>query len=112
MSKTLLNEGKALTYTASGASFVSGQPVLIGTRIGICEVAIADGESGTVSVAGRHRVPKNNAQAWTQCAKVYWDDTSKVFTTTASGNTLVGFIAEAADSADEFGDVVINSMNA
>ena len=42
------------------------------------------------------------SQAWTAGAKVYWDNTTKLVTNVASGNTLVGVAALAVGSgADE-----------
>ena len=109
--KTLKFDGNTLEYTAAD-THLSGAPVLIGSRIGICVNNMVSGNVGTVSVKGIHEVPKATGQAWTQGDKVYWDDTNKNFTTTASGNTLIGYIAAAAASADTTGLVNINTMNA
>jgi predicted RecA/RadA family phage recombinase len=45
-----------------------------------------------------HKLAKVGSQAWTVGALVYWDNTNKRFTTTASGNLLAGCAAEAASS--------------
>jgi predicted RecA/RadA family phage recombinase len=51
---------------------------------------------------------KTSAQAWTQGAKIYWDDSNKVFTTTASGNTLVGAAVLAAANPSATGTVLLD----
>ena len=44
--------------------------------------------------------PKAPAEAWAPLQTVYWDDTNKRFTTTASGNTACGYALAAALAAD------------
>ena len=46
--------------------------------------------------------------AVSQGAKLYWDNTNKVLTTTASGNTIVGVAAEAALSGDANAKILLN----
>ena len=43
-----------------------------------------------------------------QGAKLYWDNTNKVLTTTASGNTIVGVAAAAAASGDATVAILLN----
>lgn len=49
------------------------------------------------------RVPKATGETWAPLQPIYWDDTNKVFTTTLTGNTLAGYVYEAALSADAEG---------
>lgn len=53
-------------------------------------------------------VPKATGQVWTGGAKVYWNNTAKNFTTTASGNTLCGRVITPAASADDRGQIQLN----
>lgn len=55
--------------------------------------------------APRVRVPKASGQAWVALGLIYWDDTAKNFTTTATANTLAGRIASDAASADTEGEI-------
>lgn len=106
MAKNFVQEGKALNYTA-GADIVSGDFVLIGTIGGIAKTAIANGKVGAVHVTGIFNVAKATG-AITQGAKLYWDNTNKVLTTTASGNTIVGVAAAAAASGDATVAILLN----
>jgi predicted RecA/RadA family phage recombinase len=106
MAKNFVQEGKALNYTA-GADILSGDFVLIGTIGGIAKTAIANGKVGAVHVTGIFNVAKATG-AITQGAKLYWDNTNKVLTTTASGNTIVGVAAAAALSGDATVAILLN----
>ena len=106
MAKNFVQEGKALNYTA-GADTLSGDFVLIGTIGGIAKTAIANGKVGAVHVTGIFNVAKATG-AITQGAKLYWDNTNKVLTTTASGNTIVGVAAAAAASGDATVAILLN----
>lgn len=106
MAKNFVQEGKTLNYTA-GADILSGDFVLIGTIGGIAKTAIANGKVGAVHVTGIFNVAKATG-AITQGAKLYWDNTNKVLTTTASGNTIVGVAAAAALSGDATVAILLN----
>lgn len=43
---------------------------------------------------------KATGEAWAVGAKIYWDNTAKKFTTTATSNTLCGYALGAALAAD------------
>ena len=106
MAKNFVQEGKALNYTA-GSDINSGDFVLIDTIGGIAKTAIANGKVGAVHVTGIFNVAKATG-AITQGAKLYWDNTNKVLTTTASGNTIVGVAAAAAASGDATVAILLN----
>jgi len=106
MAKNFIHEGDVLNYTA-GANIASGQFVLIGTIGGVAINAIPNGSTGAVRVKGVFSVPKA-AGAVTQGAKLYWDAANSVLTTTASGNTIVGVAAAAAQSGDATVQVLLN----
>ena len=106
MAKNFIHEGDVLNYTA-GANIASGQFVLIGAIGGVAIGAIANGATGAVRVKGVFSVPKASG-AVTQGAKLYWDATNSVLTTTASGNTIVGVAAAAAQSGDATAQILLN----
>lgn len=106
MAKNFIHEGDVLNYTA-GANIASGQFVLIGAIGGVAIAAIANGATGAVRVKGVFSVPKATG-AVTQGAKLYWDATNSVLTTTASGNTIVGVAAAAAQSGDATAQILLN----
>ena len=106
MAKNFIKEGKILDYTA-GAATVSGQFVLVGAIGGIAIADIANGATGAVQIEGVFSVPKASG-AVTQGAKLYWDATNSVLTTTSSGNTIVGVAAAAAASGDATVQILLN----
>jgi predicted RecA/RadA family phage recombinase len=43
--------------------------------------------------------PKASGEAWAVGAKLYWNDTTKAFTTTAAGAVLCGYAVQPAQAA-------------
>lgn len=99
--KNYVQPGNTLTLTAPYA-VASGDGLLVGSIFG---VAAGDAESGaTVEAAltGVFDLKKVASQAWAAGDKVYWDNTNKEATKTATGNTLIGVATEAvAGGADD-----------
>lgn len=87
--KNFVAVGNTIEFTAA-AAIASGEPVVIGTLIGIANGPVANGARGVANLTGVYDLAKAASQAWTVGAKVYWDATNKVATTTSSGNTLLG----------------------
>ncbi|WP_444668575.1 capsid cement protein [Cereibacter changlensis] len=56
----------------------------------MAQTAAAAGAPVVLVTRGVFDLPKAGAQAWALGAAIYWDDTNKLCTTTASGNTLIG----------------------
>lgn len=83
---------------------VSSKPVLP------LNTAAANADNVFVYKCSKVRAPKATGQAWAVLAKVYWDDTAKVFTTTSTSNTLGGYVAEAAASGDAEGIIHLDPM--
>jgi predicted RecA/RadA family phage recombinase len=93
-----VKSGKVVTRTAPSGGVVSGTPYLIGSLLVVATKDAAVGEAFEGLAVGVISGTKAGSQAWTEGAKVYWDNSAKVFTTTAGGNTLVG-VADAAVGA-------------
>lgn len=100
-----IGSGDRLTMAAP-ANVTVGVPLLVGTLFCIPESTQLSGEQVSMRIRGICKVPKAASQAWTVGAKVYWDDTAKVLTTTAAANYLVGAAAKVAASAAS-GDGII-----
>lgn len=81
------------------ASVSAGQGVLIGSLFGVAVHDAASGDPLELALEGVYRMAKATGAAWTVGARLYWDDTAKNVTTTASTNKLIGVALEAADSA-------------
>lgn len=98
--KNFVRNGNKLPYAnATGATITSGTLVIVGALAGVAETDIADQTTGTLNLKGVFSLPKANG-AVSQAAKLYYDATNKVLTTTASGNTLCAVAADAALAGD------------
>jgi len=96
--------GLAIPY-AGGVT--AGQGVLVGALFG---VAAADGAQNAViecQTKGVFDLTKEPALAITAGARVFWDNSNRRITTTATGNFNVGFATQAALAADATVRVVL-----
>lgn len=97
MARTFVQSGKVLDYAnSSGSTITAGSIVVLGDCVAIAEVDIPDGESGSVSVTGVHRVPKVAGTAWAQGEKVDWDASAPGFApgiTPAAGDIVSAGVA-------------------
>lgn len=98
--KTFKGEGHMMDYTNGGTAVVSGEVIPFTWGVGVASVDMAANAKGAVAVCGVHKLAKEAALAIAQGAKVYWDSTNKVVTTTSSGNTPMGYAWLAALAAD------------
>lgn len=88
--------GDAIGATAPSGGVVSGQSLLIGGLFGVAATDAAEAAKFALHVTGCYRLPKATGNSLTEGQKAYWDDTAKNITDTATGNTLVGHVIEAA----------------
>ncbi|SMF90818.1 Predicted phage recombinase, RecA/RadA family [Azospirillum oryzae] len=105
--KTFIQPGKTVTVAAP-YDVASGAGCLVGSLFGVATMDAASGASVDITTCGVYTLAKTSAQAWTVGAKVYWDDTNKVVTTTATSNTLIGCALEAAANPSATGTVRLN----
>jgi len=105
--KNYIQPGKVVTVPAP-YDVTSGDGALVGALFGIASTNAASGDDVEIETCGVFEIKKTSAQAWTVGAKVYWDNTNKVATTTASGNTLIGAAVQAAANPSETGVVRLN----
>jgi predicted RecA/RadA family phage recombinase len=101
-----LRKGDTVDVTLTFA-VVGHQPYLFGA--GLFGYPMVDGAIGDVVSVKRGGVygnaPKDPAAAWNAYDLIYWDNTNKVFTTTATNNVRVGIADAAAAQADTIGAV-------
>ena len=98
--KNYIQLGENLTFTVSGSAVVGGNGQLIGDTFGVVAGDAAVGEDAVLSLVGVFEIDAKTADAWSQGAKLYWDDTAKELTDTASGKREVGVAwADKAASA-------------
>ena len=108
--KNFRREGNSNPVPAPAGGVVAGDGVLVGSLFGIAAIDAAEGESVEIASVGVFEMKKTSAQAWTVGAKVYWDGTNKVATTTASGNSLIGVAVGAAANPSATGLVRLNGV--
>jgi predicted RecA/RadA family phage recombinase len=86
----------------------SGDGALIGSMFGVCANGGANAADDVLVVRGVFTLTKRSLEAWTVGDLVYWDNTSKYLTSTASGNTLIGVAVVAAANPSSTGVVRLN----
>lgn len=102
--KNYVQDGRQLTVTALYA-VASGVGCLVGSLFGVTVGSAGNGESVEIATDGVFTLAKATGAAWTQGARIYWDDTAKNCTTTASTNKLIGVATAAVASGDTTGNV-------
>lgn len=105
--KNFIQAGDNITVTAP-YDVTAGGGVLVGSLFGIAVGDATSGDKVTIVRKGVFSHAKTSAQAWTFGAKIYWDATNKVFTTTATSNTLVGVAVAAAANPSATGKVLLD----
>ncbi len=105
--KNYVQKGETLSLTAP-YDVLSGAGLKVGSIFGIAAGDALSGAAVEASVVGVFDLKKTSAQAWTQGAAIYWDDTNKEATTTSSGNTKVGVAVAGASNPSATGQVRLN----
>ncbi len=96
--RNFVQPGDVITFPAAPAGGVrSGDGVLVGSAFGVAAYDAAEGQPFEGAVVGVYRLPKAGG-AIPFGAALYWNGTA--LTTTATGNTMVGWAAAPA-AADE-----------
>lgn len=107
--KNYIQPGSTITLTAPYA-ITSGAGLLVGSIFGIASGTAAIGETVETALTGVFDITKVGSQAWAQGDKIYWDNTARNATKTATGNTAIGVAidAVAGGAADTIGRVRLN----
>ena len=79
---------------------LSGQGMLVGAFFGVTASDAAQNASVECETRGEFELTKEPSLAISQGARVFWDDTNRRITTTATGNFQVGLCTVAALTAD------------
>lgn len=107
MATNFIQPGEVIDFTAA-AALASGAGVLIGKRLGVALGAVANGAQGVAQVTGVFSLPKLSTDVVTQGAELYWDDTNKRLTLTATANTLAGYAWAAAGNGETTVKIKLN----
>ena len=102
--KNYLQSGDVINVAAPYA-VASGAGALVGSLFGVAMAAAASGATVPLAVTGVFTLAKATGAAWTVGLRLYWDDSAKNVTATASTNKLIGLAVTAAASGDTVGDV-------
>ena len=99
--RNFIQPGDSLAVAVPYAGGVlSGQGVLVGALFGVAAVDGAQNASVDCETRGEFELTKEPALAISQGARVFWDNTNRRITTTATGNFQVGLCTVAALAAD------------
>lgn len=79
---------------------LSGQGVLVGAFFGVAAMDGAQNALVECETRGEFELAKDPTQAMTLGARVFWDNTARRLTTTATDNFQVGIVTAAALAAD------------
>lgn len=96
--KNYVQPGNTLTIAAPYA-VLSGGGLKSGLIFGIASGDAAEGAEVDAATVGVFDLVKVGADEFAVGAAVYWNDTTKLATSTASGNTKIGVATEAAAAA-------------
>jgi len=102
-----IQPGNTLTLPAP-ADVLSGAGVLIGSIFGVSNGDAESGNPVDIDVVGVFDLPKVSALAIAIGDKVYWDNSTRLVTKTASGNTLIGAAVTAAANPSPSVNVRLN----
>lgn len=106
--KNYIQDGKTISFTPT-AAVASGEAVLLGMLLVVAIGAIAANTAGEGVTEGVFELPKKSTEVVALGVDLYWDDTEKELTTTATDNTKVGKAWAAAASNTETVWVKINA---
>jgi len=109
VSTTFIQRGGSIDYTPV-AAVSAGDVVVQGDLVGVAKLDIAAGKLGALAVTGVFDFPKatTSASAITAGAKLYWDASGEVVTTTADSNKTVGYAIAAAGATSATVDVKLS----
>lgn len=104
---TYIQPGQTVTLTAPGGGVVTGVAYQVGQLFVVSQTTAAAAASFEGTLVGVHVLPKDNAQAWTEGASLYWDAGGAEISTTATGKQLIGVAAVVAGSSDTTGSILL-----
>lgn len=99
--------GNALDFVAPVGGVAAGQTVKKGGLIHVPSTTAAEGVAYSGDIQGVFIADAATSQAWTQGDTLYWDDTGKVWTKTATNNSKGGMAAYDKLAADALGKVLL-----
>jgi predicted RecA/RadA family phage recombinase len=105
--KNKVQKGQTVTVIAP-YGVTSGQGVLVGALFGVASCDAANGAPVEIERTGVFDITAATADTGNQGAKIYWDNTARRLTTTATNNTLVGALTMAKGGSDVTARVLLD----
>ena len=106
--RNFIQPGDSLAVVIPYAGGVlAGQGVLVGALFGVAATDGAQNATIEAQTQGVFDITKEPSLAITAGARVFWDNTNRRITTTATGNFQVGLAVTAALAADATARVVL-----
>lgn len=109
--KNYVQPGETITLTAPAGGVLSGAGVLVGSIFGVANGDAAAGSDVETDVVGVFDIAKTAAETFAQGDKVYWNNTTKLATSTLTSNKLIGVALLAAGGADATVRVRLNGVS-
>ena len=109
--RNFIQPGNSLAIAVPYARGVTaGQGVLVGALFGVAATDGAQNVTIEAQTQGVFDITKEPALAITAGTRVFWDNTNRRITTTATGNFQVGIATQAALAADTTVRVWLNRV--
>lgn len=105
--RNYVQPGNSLDLVAPAGGVTSGVGVKIGAIIAIAAVTAAAAATFAGYVDGVFDAAADTGTAWAAGDVVYWDDTNKRFTKTATANTKAGYAVAAKTSGATVGRIAL-----
>lgn len=96
--KNFVQPGDVIPAVAPYALATAGLGCLVGSIFGVGISSALNGAAVELATKGVFDLAKATGQTWSYGARIYWDDTAKNCTTTASTNKLIGVAIPPAGS--------------
>lgn len=110
MARNFIQPGDTITVAAPYA-VAAGAGLLSGVVFAVALAAAAQNAPVEARRVGVFDLAKATGQAWVaDTTKLYWDNTAKNVTSTASGNTLIGVARQSQASGDTIGRVLLTGQ--
>ncbi|MGQ9686628.1 MAG: DUF2190 family protein [Thiobacillaceae bacterium] len=110
--KNYVQKGETVTLTAPYA-VSSGGGALVGSIFGVASADYASGAEGEFQLEGVFDLTRETGSGtgWSAGDLIYWDNTNKRTTKTATNNKLIGVAVKAAGDSAATGRVRLNGTS-
>jgi len=104
-----IQKGEILDYYNAGSALTAGTVVVIGNHVGVCATDIGALETGAVFVSGVFEMATVTNASFAIGDVLYWDDSAKNLTKTASSHKVAGMCASVKETAGAKALVKLNA---